>query len=240
MLKRILARYWEDEFQSSIYRLIPKAIPSVGDIWAAHAKMAAAPLQEQNASPHLLYCTGSYLFNVDAVISDMETETHQLHAGHAMSDRRIRELENDIKGWATRYNQATEAALRANMENQSLKHQLREAMTQKATVNDQLFQAEGDLEIVEAHLMEVEVQENQHLDTIDKLKKKILELEDQNKKLQTQVDGHQDNMTMLSHLECVNEHKFAELKNHLEENTHKITNLTFTAVCYHDLVDRTL
>ena len=79
MSKRIVARFWNTKFKESIYRLIPRSISEKEDCWAAIAAMAAAPNQERGRDPHLLHCTGSYLFDVDNLMVDLEIENSRLH-----------------------------------------------------------------------------------------------------------------------------------------------------------------
>ena len=81
MTKRILAGFWDAKFKESIFRLIPRSISEKEDCWAALAAMAAAPIQEREGDPHLLHSTGSYLFDVDNLMVDMEIENSHLHLG---------------------------------------------------------------------------------------------------------------------------------------------------------------
>jgi len=116
MTKRIVARFWNTKFKESIFRLIPRAISEKEDRWAALAAMAAAPIQERGGDPHLLHSTGSYLFDVDNLMVDLEIENSLLDLGQDANARRILDLEAEVKGWATTYAQANEAAFRANQE----------------------------------------------------------------------------------------------------------------------------
>ena len=116
MIKRIVARFWNAKFKESIFRLIPRAISVKEDRWAAIAAMAAAPNQERGRDPHLLHCTGSYLFDVDNLMGDLEIENSRLHLEQDANARRILDLEAEVKGWSITYAKANEAALRANQE----------------------------------------------------------------------------------------------------------------------------
>ena len=88
--------------------------------------MAAAPNQERGRDPHLLHCTGSYLFDVDNLMVDLEIENSHLHLGQDANARRILDLEAEVKGWATTYAQVNEATLRANQEIYSTRMMLQE------------------------------------------------------------------------------------------------------------------
>jgi hypothetical protein len=103
MTKRILAHFWDAKFKESIFRLIPKSISEKEDRWAALAAMVAAPLQERGGDPHLLHSTGSYLFDVDNLIVDLEIENSCLHLGQDANAQRILDLDADVKRWATTY-----------------------------------------------------------------------------------------------------------------------------------------
>ena len=76
--------------------------------------MAAAPNQEREGDPHLLHSTGSYLFDMDNLMVDLEIENSHLHLGQDANARRILNLDAKVKGWATTYAKANEAALHAN------------------------------------------------------------------------------------------------------------------------------
>ena len=116
MTKSIIARFWDAKFKESIFRLIPRSISENEDCWDPHAAMATSPNQEGGGDPHLLHSTGSYLFDVDNLMVDLESENSRLHLGQDAKARRILDLEAEVKGWATTYAQANEAALRANQE----------------------------------------------------------------------------------------------------------------------------
>ena len=116
MTKSIIARFWDAKFKESIFRLIPRTISEKEDRWADIAAMAVAPIQERRGDPHLLHSTGSYLFDVDNLMVDLEIENSRLHLGQDANTRRILDLEAEVKGWATTYAQANEAVLRANQE----------------------------------------------------------------------------------------------------------------------------
>ena len=82
-----------------------------------------------------------------------------------------------------------------------------------------------------------------YLDNINKLEKKVKELEEKQKKnkdLQSQLDDQHDQKILLGHLESANEHRMLSLKDRLEDNVQNLANLTLVAECYHDLADRTL
>ena len=96
--------------------MIPRAISEKEDRWAALAAMAAAPIQERRGDLHLLHSTGSYLFDVDNLMVDLEIENSHLHLGQDENARRILDLEAEVKGWSITYAKANEAALRANQE----------------------------------------------------------------------------------------------------------------------------
>ena len=146
MIKRIVARFWNAKFKESIFRLIPRAISVKEDRWAAIAAMAAAPNQERGRDPHLLHCTGSYLFDVDNLMVDLEIENSRLHLGQDANARRILDLEAEVKGWSITYAKANEAALRANQEIYSTRMMLREEVARRAEAEEKLADAQGDLE----------------------------------------------------------------------------------------------
>jgi hypothetical protein len=98
----------------SIYRLIPRSISKKEDRCVALAAMAVVPNQERGGYPHLLHSTGSYLFDVDNLMVDLEIENSHLHLGQDTNARRILNFDAEVKGWATTYAKANKAALRAN------------------------------------------------------------------------------------------------------------------------------
>ena len=103
MIKRIVACFWDAKFKESIFRLIPRAIFEKEDCWAAIAAMAAAPNQERGRDPHLLHYTGSYLFDVDNLMVDLENKNSRLYLGQDANTRRILDLEAEVRGWSITY-----------------------------------------------------------------------------------------------------------------------------------------
>ena len=114
MSKRIIACFWDTKFKESIYRLLPRSISEKEDRWVALAAMVVVPNQERGGDPHLLHSTGSYLFDVDNLMVDLEIENSHLHLRQDANARRILNLDAKVKGWATTYAKANEAALHAN------------------------------------------------------------------------------------------------------------------------------
>ena len=198
MIKRIVARFWNTKFKESIFRLIPRAISEMEDRWAALAAMAAAPIQERRGDPHLLHSTGSYLFDVDNLMVDLEIENSRLHLGQDVNARCILDLKAEVNGWATTYAQANEAALRANQEIYSTRMMLWEEVARRAEAEEKLAHTQGDLEMAEYQIALLEDGEKEHLDNINKLEKRVQELEEKqkelqkkNKDLQSQLDDQQ-------------------------------------------------
>ena len=89
MVKRIIARFWNTRFKRTILRLIPRSISKNEDRWASHTAMTDAPNQERGGDPHLLHSTGTYLFDVDSLMIDLEIESSRLHLGQDSFTRRI-------------------------------------------------------------------------------------------------------------------------------------------------------
>ena len=115
--------------------------------------MAAAPIQERRGDLHLLHSTGSYLFDVDNLMVDLEIENSHLHLGQDANARRILDLEAEVKGWSITYAKANEAALRANQEIYSTRMMLREEVARRAEAEEKLADAQGDLETVDYQLV---------------------------------------------------------------------------------------
>ena len=126
MTKRIVASFWNAKFKESIFRLIPRSISEKEDCWAALAAMAAAPIHERRGDLHLLHSTGSYLFDVDNLMVDLDIENSRLHLGQDANARHVLDLKAEVKGWATTYAQVNEATLRANQEIYSTRMMLQE------------------------------------------------------------------------------------------------------------------
>jgi len=116
------------------------------DRWAAIAAMAVAPNQERERHPHLLHCTGSYLFDVDNLMVDLESENSRLHLGQDANARCILDLEAEVKGWSIAYAKANEAAFRTNQEVYSTRMMLWEEVARRAEAEEKLADAQGDLE----------------------------------------------------------------------------------------------
>ena len=108
---------------------------------------------------------------------------------------------------------------------------LREEVTRRA--EDNLTDAQGDLETSDYQMALLQDGEKEHLDNINKLQKK-------NKDLQSQLDDQQDQKILLGHLKSVNEHRLLSLKDRLEDNVQNLANLTLVAERYRDLAVRTL
>jgi hypothetical protein len=77
---------------------------------------------------------------------DLEIENSLLHLGQDANARRILDLEAEVKGWATTYAQANEAAFRANQEVYSTWMMLWEEVARRAEAEEKLADAQGDLE----------------------------------------------------------------------------------------------
>ena len=172
MIKRIVARFWNAKFKESSFRLIPRAISVMEDRWAAIAAMAAAPNQERGRDPHLMHYTGSYLFDVDNLMVDLEIENSHLHLWQDANARHILDLEAEVKGWSIAYTKANEAALRANQEIHSTRMMLQEEIARRAEVEEKLADAQGDLEIADYQLVLLQDGEKENLDNINKLEKR--------------------------------------------------------------------
>lgn len=75
-----------------------------------------------------------------------------------------------------------------------------------------------DLASLMARVTDLELQEDERRATIIQLKNKLKEQVTKNKDLQEQVEGHQDQLTLLGHHEAVHEHKSLELRDKLKDN----------------------
>jgi len=184
MVKRIIARFWNTRFKRTIFRLIPRSISENEDCWDPHAAMATSPNQEGGGDPHLLHSTGSYLFDEDGLMIDLKIESSRLHLGQDSFARCILDLEAEVKGWATAYNKANEATLRANQEIPLNQMGLREELARRPEVEEKLVETQGDLDLAKNHLDLMEEEEEKHLNDIDRLEKKVKELKKKNKDLQ--------------------------------------------------------
>ena len=95
---------------------------------------------------HLLHCNGSYLFDVDNLMVDLENENSRPHLGQDANARRILDLETEVKGWSITYAKDNEAALHANQEIYSTWMMLQEEVARRAEVEEKLADAQGDLD----------------------------------------------------------------------------------------------
>ena len=95
MTSRILARFWNTKFETSEYRLIPRAIFETEDVMATQSAIAQAPYHGEEQSPLLTATTGSYLFHMDCLLRNLEKQGYILQGEFAACAQHNKALEQE-------------------------------------------------------------------------------------------------------------------------------------------------
>lgn len=149
--------------------------------------MAVAPNLEHGRDPHLVHSTGSYLFDVDGLIMDMEMESHLMHTGYAVCVQLIRVLEEEVQRWAMGYSKANETAYHAYQEKEHVEKKLHDEIALRFSTEEDMEEVGEDLASLTHQVVVLEEKEEEHLTTISQLNYKLNEEEAKNKDLQAQM-----------------------------------------------------
>jgi hypothetical protein len=177
MMMKLLSRYWQTKFESSSFRVLPRAVLPDEDPEAVYLEMFAAPVQEIGGDQPLVHTTMSYFYDLDRQMVKLSKESELLHEGFYTSVRLIDQLEHDFRGWNRIYTMAKQEARRNQVNYVGASRMLEAETQQRTTAKEKLFQAETELQKLWAEKAEWECKEKGYLTTISKLEDRVTDTE---------------------------------------------------------------